>query len=153
MKLTRRRALAIGAIGIVPSGVAAILAAPATAADKSIPTLLYEHAYFRAKPGQHDRLGRYILKNILEIDLKAIAAGLLTEAYVLDAVADRHDWNYIVVVGYPQADGINDPQTSELFAPITAAHPVVVIDDKTFNHLGKFVKLEKLRPLHNRLGT
>lgn len=129
-----------GAMGIKPSRADA-------AAPWSAPlTLHVTQTYLRAEPGRRADLIKYIQRNWFVMDQIGLEQGLFTSFALLErqegAVAD---WDVIVTVGYPTADGHEAPGVADAFRAIRSAHKEVKIDGRGLKELGAIVRHYGLR--------
>jgi len=134
--------LALAAAGAVPVSVAA--RAPATTSRQA--TAVVEHTYLKALPGERDNLVRFIEQNWFAMYAVGVKQGLFTHYAVYQAADDAGDWDVLVVVGYPTAQGYDAPGTAAAFEAIRKATPIRLIDGKGLAQLGKIIASRRLRP-------
>lgn len=126
-----------------------VAAAPLTAAPAAAPleartTPVVEWTRLKAKPGERANLAAFIMANWFAMDAKAVEQGLFTSYRLIGNPAADGAWDLLVEVGYPTADGYDDPATRAGFAAIRAAHQTVAVDGKTLNDLGTVLGTERL---------
>lgn len=138
--MMRRLLLALALAG---SAVAAQGAAPPPSpADTALaPTRHITQTYLRAAPGKRAALIAYIERNWFAMDRIGIAQGLFTSYALLERADDSDaDWDVIVAVGYPTAQGHDAPGVAEAFRKIRAAHREVRIDGQGLADLGTIMR-------------
>lgn len=128
----------------------ALVLAPvaAQAAEAVQPTQVIEQTFLKAAPGERANLIRYIEANWFAADARAVKRGLFTSYALLEATDPGADWDVVVAVGYPGLLGYDEPGTAAAFDEIRRALPVVLIDGKGLQQLGRIVASRRLR-----LGT
>lgn len=132
-----RLALALALASITP---AALATPPETPVAKA-PTLHVTHTYLRATPGKRAALIAYIKANWFAMDRIGIQQGLFTSYALLErADSETADWDVIVAVGYPTAQGHDAPGVADAFKKIRAAHREVKIDGQSLAQLGTIVR-------------
>jgi len=129
--------------------VALSCAAPAMAAPEPVRapavaepvTRHITHTYLRALPGKRAALIAYIERNWFAMDRIGIEQGLFTSYALLERADDGDaDWDVIVTVGYPSAQGHDAPGVADAFRKIRAAHREVRIDGLGLADLGTIVR-------------
>lgn len=104
----------------------------------------------RARPGQRQRLLRFLRANWLELDQQLLEQGRISryrllEADVGAAGSDGKGWDYAVILEY------RDRQAMDDFVPaylaLLKARPQVRIDGLSFADLGEVVQQKVARPL------
>ena len=111
----------------------------AQAATKVVPRTL-----LKANPGEREALAKFIIANWFAMDAVAVSQGLFTSYRLLENPAADESWDLVVEVGYPTAEGYDDPATRAGFDAIRAAHTTVLIDGKSLRELGRIVGSERL---------
>lgn len=103
----------------------------------------------RARPGQRQRLLRFLRANWLELDQQLLEQGRISRYRLLeadaDAAGDGKGWDYAVILEY------RDRQAMDDFVPaylaLLKARPQVRIDGLVFADLGEVVQQKVVRPL------
>lgn len=131
--------------GMMVMGGTAIGAAGAPAAAAQAPTVVYEHTLLKAKPGLRTDLGRYVVANWFAMDRKGVEQGIFTSFQLLEDIDANPVWDFVMVVGYPQAAGYDDPATTAAFKAIRKAHVEVTIGGRGLDDLGSIVAHHRLR--------
>jgi hypothetical protein len=108
-------------------------------------TVLYEHTFLKAKPERRDALLRYIVANWFTMDRAGVKQGIFTSYQLLEEIDEIKDWDAVMVVGYPQAQGYEEPKTTAAFKAIRAAHTEQLIDGFSLKDLGDIVRHHRLR--------
>lgn len=135
-----RLLLAIAMASAPPAALAAPSAGPTAQATKA-PTLHVTHTYLRAAPGKRAALIAYIKQNWFAMDRAGIDKGLFTSYSLLERADDSDaDWDVIVAVGYPTAQGHDAPGVADAFKAIRAAHREIKIDGLGLAELGTIVR-------------
>jgi hypothetical protein len=121
------------------------LAAPQTASAQApaeaAATLHITQTYLRAKPGLRDDLIAYIRANWFAMDRIGIEQGLFTSYALLErGESSEADWDVIVAVGYPTADGHDAPGVADAFRAIRSAHKEIKINGRGLAELGEIVQ-------------
>ncbi|WP_156445556.1 hypothetical protein [Blastomonas sp. CCH11-A4] len=101
--------------------------APAHAAGPS-PTVVVEQTLLKALPGKADALGQFLAANWLVMDQQALDQGLFTGFWLARSAPGFEAWDYAMQVGYPTAQGYDDPATAKGFEAIRKAHKTVLIE-------------------------
>lgn len=97
--------------------------------------------YLRAAPGKRAALIAYIRQNWFAMDRIGIQQGLFTSYSLLERADDSPaDWDVIVAVGYPTAQGHDAPGVADAFKAIRAAHQEIKIDGLGLAALGTIVR-------------
>jgi hypothetical protein len=111
-------------------------------------TMVEERAYLKALPGQRETLARFIVANWFEMDRIAMTQPnpIFTRYRLYENGHNEGDWDLVVVVGYPNATGFDDPETQRRFNEIRRAHKTVLIEGKGLRDLGSIVRTERARP-------
>jgi hypothetical protein len=124
-----------------------LLPAAAAAASEAAPaaTVMVEQTFLKAKPGALDALQQYIVANWFVMDHAGVEKGIFTSYQLFRAIDANADWDLVMVVGYPQPQGYDDPATQAAFKAIRAAHREQAIDSKTLKDLGDIVQHHRLR--------
>ncbi len=132
-----RLALALALASLTP----AALATPPEAPIAKAPTRHITQTYLRAAPGKRAALIAYIERNWFAMDRIGIRQGLFT-SYALMERADSEpaDWDVIVTVGYPTAQGHDAPGVADAFKKIRAAHREIKIEGQGLAQLGTIVR-------------
>ena len=115
----------------------AALLLSACATSPTPETVSLQHTYLKAKPGELDTLRGYITDNWYDLDRQGVERGIFTSYQLYESrepEADR-EWDYVMIVGYPQALGYGDPDTQAVFQAIRAATPDRPADGKTLRDL------------------
>jgi hypothetical protein len=139
-ELTRR--MAMGGTALLLAGSAAAAKKPAKSMSAAV---MIEQTYLKAQPGSRAALIRYIRANWFALDQKAVEQGLFTGYYLFESMEEGADWDLLVMVGYPQALGYDDPVTQAAFKKISAKHKEVLIGGKGLKQLGAVTKSERLK--------
>lgn len=139
---SRRVALALTAL---PALVASCATPSTRAAPPSSNTVMFEQTHLKAKPGLRDALARYIELNWFAMDKIGMDAGLFTSYDLLAAIDDSKEWDLVMVVGYPQAEGFSEPKTRDAFLAIRRAHVEVRVDGMGLKELGDIVAHHRLK--------
>jgi hypothetical protein len=58
---------------------------------------------------------------------------------------ENKDWDAVMIVGYPQAQGYEEPKTMAAFKAIRAAHKERLIDGLALKDLGAIVEHHRLK--------
>lgn len=103
-------------------------------------------SFVRARPGQRERLERYLKANWLALDDIARSQGLIQNYRMLRAEPDaRENWDFMVILEYA------DKQTMNEFVPAWLAlgqqHPHKRIDGLDFADLGEVVLQKTVTPV------
>lgn len=141
MTPARRHVLA-GGMALLGGGRA--VAGPAPIAPPRL-TVLYEQTYLKAKPGRRADLVRYVTTNWFAMDRKGVEQGIFTDFWLLEEADANPAWDLVMVVGYPQLAGYDDPATTAAFTAIRAAHVEVRIDGRGLDDLGTIAEHRRLR--------
>jgi hypothetical protein len=136
---SRRDALA-GMAGLAMLGGSA---APALAAAAR-PTVVVEQTLLKALPGKADALGRFLAANWLVMDQQALDQGLFTGFWLARSAPGFEAWDYAMQVGYPTAQGYDDPATAKGFEAIRKVHKTVLIEGEGLAQLGRIVGSQRL---------
>ena len=116
-------------------------AAKAQEAAEASETLHITHTYLRAKPGLRADLIAYIQANWFAMDRIGIEQGLFTSYALLErGDSSEANWDVIVAVGYPTADGHDAPGVADAFRAIRAAHQEIKINGRGLAELGEIVE-------------
>ena len=100
-----------------------------------------ELTFILAKPGERERVVKYIERNWFAMDAIAKTQGLMDDYRVIDTGSDEGPWNVLVEVTYRDARGYEGVR--EAFENIRAAHREILIDGKRLRDLGKIVESKK----------
>lgn len=140
MATTDRRSLLAAAAGA--GGIAAGLnLSPARAAE----AVSIGATFLRSLDPDPASLVRFIDRNWFAMDKIARERGLMTDYALHVASEPAPDWNVLVLVGYPTADGY--AAIAEAFDAIRKAHVVEPVDGKTrLQDLGVIVRSATLAP-------
>lgn len=130
-------ALMLGGVTTLPTA----LASPPTPVKNTSPVIT--QTYLQARPGERDRLARFLIANWFVMDAKAVDAGLFASYRLLENAAETGDWDLIVEVTYHDACGY--ACVAERFEAIRAAHTPVPIDGKLLPELGRVLRTETLQ--------
>ncbi len=104
-------------------------------------TLHVTHTYLRAKQGLRDDLIAYIRANWFAMDRIGIEQGLFTSYDLLErGEISEADWDVIVAVGYPTAQGHDAPGVADAFRAIRAGHQEIKINGRGMADLGDIVQ-------------
>lgn len=125
------------------AGAAALSAMPAAAA--AAPTVLVEQTYLKALPGKRQALIGYIRSNWFAMDARGRDAGIFTSFALYEDIDENADWDLMVAVGYPQAQGYEAPATKAAFDAIRKAHVEVLEGGLGLKDLGAIVRHHRLR--------
>lgn len=132
-----RLALALALASVTP----AAHATPPEAPTAKAPTRHITQTYLRAAPGKRAALIAYIEANWFAMDRIGIQQGLFTSYTLLERADDSEaDWDVIVAVGYPTAQGHDAPGVADAFKKIRAAHREIKIDGLGLAGLGTIVR-------------
>ena len=132
-----RLALVLALASVTPAAQAA---PPETPVAKA-PTRHITQTYLRAAPGKRAALIAYIEANWFAMDRIGIQQGLFTSYTLLERADDSEaDWDVIVAVGYPTAQGHDAPGIADAFKKIRAAHREIKIDGQSLAQLGTIVR-------------
>jgi len=110
----------------------------------------------RARPGQRERLLRFLRANWLALDAQLLEQGrisgyrlLAADAAIAAGIDDRKRWDYAVILEY------RDRQAMQDFVPaylaLLKARPQVRIDGLVFADLGEMVQQQVARPLGDEI--
>jgi len=128
------------------AAVGAPQAATAQAPAEVAATLHVTQTYLRAKPGLRSDLVAYIRANWFAMDRIGIQQGLFTSYALLErGEASDADWDVIVAVGYPTAEGHDAPGVADAFKAIRAAHKEIKINGRGLAELGEIVEHHPLK--------
>lgn len=139
----RAVALAILALALTTPAFAAQDAA-GVEAQAPAATKVVQRTLLKANPGQREALAQFIVANWFAMDKVAVSQGLFTGYRLLENPVADDSWDLVVEVGYPTAEGYDDPATRAGFDAIRAAHTTVLIDGKSLRELGRIVGSERL---------
>lgn len=129
--------LALACNAITPAAQATPRETPAATA----PTRHVTQTYLRATPGKRAALIAYIQANWFAMDHIGVQQGLFTSYALLERADDETaDWDVIVAVGYPTAQGHDAPGVVEAFRKIRAAHREIKIEGQSLAELGTIVR-------------
>lgn len=132
--------MAAAVAGITPAAPAPAQTAPGARVSERR-TLHVTHTYLRAAPGKRAALISYIERNWFVMDHIGIEQGLFTSYALLERADDSDaDWDVIVAVGYPTAQGHDAPGVAQAFTKIRAAHRETKIEGLGLNQLGTIVR-------------
>lgn len=105
--------------------------------------------YLRAAPGKRAGLIEYIKRNWFAMDRIGIERGLFTNYALMERADDTPgDWDVIVAVGYPTAQGHEAPGVADAFKAIRAAHSEIKINGQGLGELGMIVRHIPLTLVH-----
>ena len=108
------------------------------------PTAITTLTYLLAQPNERENLKTFIRQNWLVMDSVAKSKGLLSSYELLENTeTDSTQWDLIVAVGYPTAQGYAAMATQ--FEEIRKAHKKVLIGGKDFKTLGKVLYTHTVR--------
>jgi hypothetical protein len=138
-RINRRQVLSIG----VAASVAGI--SPSFARMANGKTALEEHTFLKAAPGKRENLIRYLKANWLEMDRKGVEAKIFTYYQLLEDIDENKAWDLVMVVGYPNTIGYEEPNTKAAFNDIRSKHKEVLIDGEGLKTLGQIVEHHRLR--------
>lgn len=138
---TRRSILALGAAGAGLTAGAALAAASTKAAR---PPAVVGATFLRSLDPDPAALARFIELNWFEMDRIAKEQGLMTDYALFTAPELSPDWNVLVTVGYPQAEGY--AAIAPAFEEIRRAHVVKPVDGKILRELGVIVRSVNISP-------
>lgn len=137
------------ALATITPGAQAAPQADQPARISKAPTLHVTHTYLRAAPGRRAALIAYIERNWFVMDHIGIEHGLFTSYALLERADDsKADWDVIVAVGYPTAQGHDAPGVADAFRKIRAEHREVKVDGLGFADLGTIVREYPLTLVH-----
>lgn len=135
-----RMLLAIAMASAAPAALAAPPADPIAQPTRTA-TLHVTHTYIRAAPRKRAALIAYIKQNWFAMDRAGIEQGLFTSYSLLERADDSDaDWDVIVAVGYPTAQGHDAPGVADAFKSIRAAHREIKVDGLGLAELGTIVR-------------
>jgi hypothetical protein len=97
-----------------------------------------ELTFLKSKPGERERLIRYIESNWFAMDRIAQTRGLMDEYTLLETGSDEGPWNVLVAVTYRDERGYAGIRDD--FEKIRAEHREVVVDGKRLRDLGAIVE-------------
>lgn len=133
---------------VVGSTVAAHETHPETATNADT---VWAISLVRARPGQRERLLRFLRANWLALDAQLLEQGRISGYRLLEAdvvtgvINDSKRWDYAVILEY------RDRQAMQDFVPaylaLLKARPQVRIDGLVFADLGEVVQQQVARPL------
>ena len=109
------------------------------------PTVLIVQTYFKAFDGQRANLAQFITTNIFSMDQKALEMGVLTHYQLLENTESSEDWDFVIVDGYPQADGAEAPEAVAAYTEINRSHKNVLVEGKSLLQLGAVVRQHRLK--------
>ena len=105
-------------------------------------------SFVRARPGQRERLQRFLKANWLALDAKALEQGRIAGYRMLRAdESTTESWDYAVIIEYPNRQAMRDFVPAYL--EMLRAHPKVRIDGLDFADLGDVVQQKVVEPLAN----
>ncbi len=146
--MIRHLILAAVVASIAPTAHATAKPSPTATVSKA-PTLHVTHTYLRAAPGKRAALITYIERNWFVMDHIGIEQGLFTSYALLERADDTEaDWDVIVAVGYPTAQGHDAPGVADAFKTIRAAHRETKVDGLGLKELGTIVRHYPLTLVH-----
>lgn len=160
--------LLIGAVGMAllnhlqkPASIRPV-AGRTTAVDEASPETgsnadaVWAISLVRARPGQRERLLRFLRANWLALDAQLLEQGRISSYRLLEAdvvtgvINDSKRWDYAVILEY------RDRQAMQDFVPaylaLLKARPQVRIDGLVFADLGEVVQQQVARPLGNDIN-
>ncbi len=141
-KLNRRALLATGLVLPIVHSANAKVAGPKQ-------TVLYEHTFLKAVPDRRASLSTYIKTNWFQMDKKGLEQGIFTSYELLAEIDENKDWDFVMVVGYPQLQGYEEPATMMAFKAIRTAHKEVLIEGQGLKELGSIVRHHRLKVVQN----
>jgi hypothetical protein len=109
------------------------------------PTLLFEQTYLKAAPHQRSNLAEFVMLNWFAMDQRALDQGYFTSFQLLEDIDENPDWDLVMVVGYPQAEGYEEPATKAAFDAIRSDHREILVDGKSLKDLGAIVRHHRLK--------
>ncbi len=119
--------------------------AGAAHASSVVPTVLVEQTYLKAKPGKRADLIRFIKANWFAMDQLGVERGLFTYYRLYEDIDNNADWDLVMAVGYPQAEGYEQPATKAGFTAIRKAHVEILVDGQGLKQLGDIVRHHRLK--------
>ncbi len=143
-KSLSRRNFVVGSTGIVSALSVLPFTTSAGAQLAKSKTVMFEHTFLKAKASSRKDLARYIELNWFAMDKAGMEKGIFTSYHLLTAMDESSDWDLVMVVGYPQAEGYSDPKTKETFLQIKAAHKEIQVSGKSLKDLGEIVQHHRL---------
>jgi hypothetical protein len=138
-RMNRRQVLSIG----VAASVVGI--SPSFARMANHKTVLEEHTFLKAMPGKRENLVRYIKSNWFVMDRKGVEAKIFTYYQLLEDIDDNKAWDLVMVVGYPNPLGYEEPETKAMFKEIRSKHKEILIEGESLKTLGDIVEHHRLR--------
>jgi hypothetical protein len=100
-----------------------------------------ELTFLKAKPGERERLVRFIELNWFEMDRIAAGQGLMRDYRVLETGTDEGAWNVLVEVTYTDERGYAG--IVDTFEAIRKAHRSMAVGGKGLRDLGTIVESKK----------
>jgi hypothetical protein len=79
------------------------------------------------------------------MDRKGVEAKIFTYYQLLEDIDGNTAWDLVMVVGYPNAIGYEEPNTKAAFKDIRSKHIEVLIDGEGLKSLGEIVEHHRLR--------
>jgi hypothetical protein len=138
---------AIAAIALMSVGTSSLAPlANARASAEAAQTRVIERTLLKAKPGRREQLARYIEANWFAMDRIGVQQGLFTSYRLLENTHEHAEWDLVVEVGYPNAEGFEAPSVQQRFDAIRAAHRTIPIDGQGLAELGAIIRSERVRP-------
>jgi hypothetical protein len=139
----------------LPIALGAATPAPAVAAEPvaASQTLIVERTYLKALPDKRDALAKFIIANWFAMDQVAVEQGLFTSYRLYENLDADADWDFEVSVGYPNADGYENPAVQTRFTEIRKRHQTILIDGQSLQDLGTIVRSGRVRPREGSLSN
>jgi hypothetical protein len=135
-------------------------AAPGAAGPQAVPAgegraasedaAIWAISLIRARPGQRERLLRYLRANWLTLDAELLAQGHIRNYRLLEAeagngLADARSWDYAVILEYRDRQAMSDFVPAYL--ALLKARPQVRIEGLGFADLGEVLQQRVASPL------
>lgn len=132
-----------------PLPLPATTTAPAAVTERAPDGAVWAMTFIRARPGQRERMERYLKANWLAVDERARQQGLLSGYRLLRADRDlKENWDFTVILEY------RDTAAMESFVPaylaLVRGRPRVRIEGLDFNDLGEIVLQKIATPVDPR---
>lgn len=123
------------------------LEAARIAAATSAPGRIWAISFVRARPGQRERLERFLRANWLALDELALREGRISAYRLLRADADPREasWDYAVVIEYADREAMSD--FVPFYLKLARERPHVRVDGLDFADLGSVVEQKIVEPL------
>lgn len=132
-----------------PLPVPAASSAPPTVTERAPEGAVWAMTFVRARPGQRERMERYLKANWLAVDEIARSKGHLAGWRLLRADRDlKETWDFVVILEY------TNTQSMEAFVPaylaLVRGRPRVRIEGLEFADLGEVVQQKIVAPVDTR---